>query len=453
MKVEGLSLASLKNQFPKLSNTSGYFWQITDPHLDSEYVVGSVANCGQLVCCRKNSPRTNGTVQYAERFGTYAPCDVPLETFVSALEFIKNFPVEGDFVFYGGDNLVHDDWNYSKEYNLNYAILVANALRVTLQGSRYQNRVIPAIGNHDLAPINMYPLDPKMNEWYLHPVGDAFQFSFSSFPDGDAALASFKTSGYFTLLIEPGFRAVVLNTQFQNPLNFWLLSTPDRDPGKQLAWLDQVLGKAQQANEKVVILGHIPPGIDTGDFMEESTGNYNDDFSNLVAKYSSILVGQFYGHTHNDHFKLFQDPKTNAPTGVAWVTPAITQWLYHNPAFRLIQYNKKTLELENLYTFTANLTDAKDKLTWTLEYDALTGYGIPDLSPQTMTGLLYNKLNAVESYWNKFALRFTGGYPYHGLCSFHEECKTKRICAMGNMQYSGYDKCIKAAGSNSKRGV
>ena len=42
------------------------------------------------------------TVQYAERFGTYAPCDVPLETFVSALEFIKNFPVEGDFVFYGG---------------------------------------------------------------------------------------------------------------------------------------------------------------------------------------------------------------------------------------------------------------------------------------------------------------------------------------------------------------
>lgn len=60
MKVEGLSLASLKNQFPKLSNTSGYFWQITDPHLDSEYVVGSVANCGQLVCCRKNSPRTNG---------------------------------------------------------------------------------------------------------------------------------------------------------------------------------------------------------------------------------------------------------------------------------------------------------------------------------------------------------------------------------------------------------
>lgn len=187
--------------------------------------------------------------------------------------------------------------------------------------------------------------------------------------------------------------------------------------------------------------------------MEESTGNYNDDFSNLVAKYSSILVGQFYGHTHNDHFKLFQDPKTNAPTGVAWVTPAITQWLYHNPAFRLIQYNKKTLELENLYTFTANLTDAKDKLTWTLEYDALTGYGIPDLSPQTMTGLLYNKLNAVESYWNKFALRFTGGYPYHGLCSFHEECKTKRICAMGNMQYSGYDKCIKAAGSNSKRGV
>ena len=344
--------------------------------------------------------------------------------------------------------MAHDDWNYNQEYNLNYGLLVANALRSGLSGSKFQNRIIPSMGNHDMAPINLTPLDPSKNAWYLHPVGDAFQFSFNSFPDGPAALNSFKEMGYYTVLLEPGFRAVVINTQFCNPLNFWLLSTTDKDPGQQLAWLNTTLAAAQAANEKVVILGHIPPGISTSSSLEESTGEFNLGMSKIVERYSSILVGQFYGHTHNDHLKVFKDVATSTkPTGVAYITPAVTQWEEHNPSFRLVQYNKQTFQLENIFTFVANLTKANldGKITWSMEYDFINGYGLTDLSPASINGLIFNQLNPVKEQWDKFALRFGAGYPKN-VCHFDKPCKLKKICAMGNVLYSGYDICIKSNG-------
>ena len=85
----------------KQQTDSAFFWHVTDPHLDAEYAPGSNINCGQLVCCRKSSPVTN-TSSPAGRFGAYGPCDGPLETFVSALNFMKNYPIEAEFLFYGG---------------------------------------------------------------------------------------------------------------------------------------------------------------------------------------------------------------------------------------------------------------------------------------------------------------------------------------------------------------
>jgi len=300
-------------------------------------------------------------------------------------------------------------------------------------------------GNHDLAPINMYPvLDPSKNAWYLNPVGEAFKFTFSNSQEGDAALALFKKLGYYTVPISPGFRLVFINTQFQNPLNFWLVSTPDTDPGQQLAWLEDVLGKAQNAGEKVLILGHIPPGIDTSDSMETSTGDYNAGLVKIVDRFNATIVGQFYGHTHTDHFKIFKDAATNTkPTGVAYVSPAITQWENHNPGFRLVQYNKKTFELENFFTFTTNLTtdNLAGAVSWNVEYDAIGGYGISDMSPNSWNNLLVNQLNTVESMWNKFAQRFTAGFD-RSVCSFKQKCKVMKICAMGNILYDGYGKCI-----------
>lgn len=66
------------------------------------------------------------------------------------------------------------------------------------------------------------------------------------------------SGGYYTVKIKPGFRVISLNTNYCTRLNPWTLYDPV-DPGNQLKWLVKELHSAELANEKVHILGHIPP--------------------------------------------------------------------------------------------------------------------------------------------------------------------------------------------------
>ena len=57
-----------------------------------------------------------------------------------------------------------------------------------------------------------------------------------------------------------GLRVVSVNTNFCNNMNFWLLINFD-DPQKHLHWLYRQLHKAEVNKEKVMIIGHIAPGL------------------------------------------------------------------------------------------------------------------------------------------------------------------------------------------------
>jgi len=59
--------------------------QISDPHLDIKYKAGSTVDCGMSFCCREESETGQGSTK-AGKFGTLdGRCDIPPETFVSAL--------------------------------------------------------------------------------------------------------------------------------------------------------------------------------------------------------------------------------------------------------------------------------------------------------------------------------------------------------------------------------
>ena len=50
---------------------------------------------------------------------------------------------------------------------------------------------------------------------------------------------------------------------------------------------------------QVHILGHIPPG------HVDCVRVWSANFNAIVGRYSHIIAGQFYGHTHLDEFQLF----------------------------------------------------------------------------------------------------------------------------------------------------
>ena len=68
----------------------------------------------------------------------------------------------------------------------------------------------------------------------------------------------------------------------------------------------------------------------------ETYGPWGREFAKLVDRFEGTIVAQFYGHTHNDEFKVFYDRETNArPINIAYVSPSVTTWKNMNPSYRI----------------------------------------------------------------------------------------------------------------------
>lgn len=74
------------------------------------------------------------------------------------------------------------------------------------------------------------------------------------------------------------------------------------DPMSQLQWLINELQMAEAANEKVHIIGHIPPG------SEDCLKTWSHNYYEIVARYENTIAAQFFGHTHHDEIEVFYDP-------------------------------------------------------------------------------------------------------------------------------------------------
>lgn len=53
------------------------------------------------------------------------------------------------------------------------------------------------------------------------------------------------------------------------------------------------------------------------------------------CRYSNIITGQFFGHTHYDQYDLFYDPVTSRPVSVGYISPAVTTYREMNPSYRI----------------------------------------------------------------------------------------------------------------------
>lgn len=87
----------------------------------------------------------------------------------------------------------------------------------------------------------------------------------------------------------------------------------DEDAHKQWRWLERVLYKFQKNKETVYLVGHVAPGHDERQmgFLQPAhkayTNYHNLKYLEIVRNYSSIIVGQFFGHWHSDSFRLMFD--------------------------------------------------------------------------------------------------------------------------------------------------
>ena len=279
------------------------------------------------MCCRTDVNASKNGSFPAGYWGSNAECDVPIRTFNLFLDQIKNEDL--DFVIWTGDNTAHDIWKQSQSYNLNFTVLLTDLMK-----AKFKVPVIPALGNHESYPVNVYEWG-KGNSIELNDgVAEAWRDWI-----GPEAAKVLKETGYFSTVLEKfNLKVIALNTQAGNDENWVLMKNPT-DPGQHLEWLRKELLASEKSNQLVYIIGHIPP--------QDNVDEWGSRFNLLIERFNYIIRGQFYGHTHNDHLALFtaSNDTTRKIINNYLVAPSFTTSTDRNPRYRILKVDRDTMRV------------------------------------------------------------------------------------------------------------
>jgi len=174
---------------------------------------------------------------------------------------------------------------------------------------------------------------------------------------------------------------------------------------KQLNWLVQQLEIARETGRKVYLVAHIEPGAD------ELSQTFSYFISNMTDQYQDEIVASFWGHTHNNEFRLFFKEDEIIPTHVAYIAAAMKPGPANMPGFRIYEYNRQSNELLDFYQYFLNLTDVilGGKIEYQFLYSAKQSYGLTDLSAKSWNEMLHEMKNNRTNLVNLYSSHFFNG--------------------------------------------
>ncbi|CAJ0607377.1 unnamed protein product, partial [Cylicocyclus nassatus] len=333
--------------------------QLSDLHVDFEYVPGSEADCDLPVCCRQETHPSKA----AGYWGTAGKCDIPYRTFQNMLQHI-NATHEIDYIMMSGDFINHFDWSYSVETHV-------AALKNLSSLIRHYFPATPtywAIGNHEGVPVNSFA--PHFVDERFWPIWLYEEFEKMSSPwlTSDASKAVLYRGSYAVQVTE-GLRLISLNSGFCETTNFFLYLNQS-DPDGTMTWFVAELFKAEIAGDSVHVLSHIPPG--DGECLEGWSRNYY----RIVQRFANTITGQFFGHVHTDYFTVFYEDMhdtSSTPIGVLYATPSATTFANLNPAYRIYEVDYtdrfKVADIKNYYADVSKANETHPP-NWKMMYSA-----------------------------------------------------------------------------------
>ncbi|KAF9352129.1 hypothetical protein BGX26_010003 [Mortierella sp. AD094] len=424
---------------------------LSDWHVDEEYVPGAEAACNRPLCCRKydNSPLT--PTRAASSWGDYN-CDSPVKLTKDLLgQVVKVANVS--FAIMTGDVPPHDVWLETKD------------TAMAIEGHAYESmatlstKVYPTVGNHETAPASMFPTSTSGgdNSWLYASLSDEW----SRWLPSDA-VNSVKNYGAYSASPAPGLRIISLNTNFCYRVNVYLyVNTKDYDPNGEINWLVTQLQAAEDAGERVWIIGHVPPS------KPDCLQNWSALYYQAIQRYSPHVVAeQFFGHTHFDEFALYYGPGAKSSQNAistAWIGPSVTPYTNINPGFRVYKADSKSWNIFDSQTYIANLDQATSWDTadsspnWHLEYSARQTYGalvpIADNAPlsaswwHNVTAVFEKNDAAFQQYWT-FRGKSANLLP---ACAAGSTCPAEMICDMRAGRSS--DSCTDVKLGGRKRSI
>ena len=162
------------------------------------FQIGSSTDCGKFICCSSDDPPPKDASRVAGIYGDYH-CDLPLNTLKLLLKHAKETHPEIKYILLTGDYPAHDVWRQDRMHNLNSATAIVN----TITEHFMFTPVYPAIGNHEIFPVNMFPAEDEPiplaydPAWLYDNLADLYQHWL---PDQNQQ-RTLRDSGYYSVRI------------------------------------------------------------------------------------------------------------------------------------------------------------------------------------------------------------------------------------------------------------
>jgi sphingomyelin phosphodiesterase acid-like 3 len=231
----------------------------------------------------------------------------------------------------------------------------------------------------------------------------------------------------------------------------------------QLAWLARQLAKARAHQQKIWVMGHIPPGVDLHATVRRMAGVCSgqppkmflssEKLANLLAGYGDVVELAIFAHTHMDEMRLLRpesggrnsssasDVEAKSAKGVAVkMVPSISPINGNNPSFALAQVDPATTALVDYKVFTASNQTGVDEV-WKEEYDFARSFHEPVYSASSADELIRGfaadpgaKTAASQNYIQDFST----GYLSPVIQAFWPQY----VCTLSNLSAPAFRACV-----------
>ena len=338
--------------------------QLTDIHLDIQYIENGAVFCDEPVCCR--TPASTYARIKSGKFGYLARCDCSPALLDSFMD--KAYELQPDFIIWTGDNSPHNSKNSSQDDNYEATIIVKNKLD---EKFNFSIPIYPALGNHEKYPSDLYRTS---EEDLLQNYAEIFKDYFYE----EQAYESFRKYGYYSEKYkDTNLRIVVLNCLICDTWNFYIIGGRHQMAKDEFIWLENLLRQAEKNGEYVYIIDHFP--INSSFQLTECAQRLRA----LMDRFDYIIRGYFSGHTHLDDIspvRTYFEPKPII--NINYIAPPLTTYPGRNPSFRQFIIDSNTKNVIDYEQYRLNITEANLNgiANWYITYKATEMFNVTDLT-------------------------------------------------------------------------
>jgi sphingomyelin phosphodiesterase acid-like 3 len=324
--------------------------------------------------------------------------DTPYVLWQSSLMAIRADAARARFITLSGDLLAHSfDCKFqtllptaTPAQFLAFTEKTVRTIVTTLRAALPGVPLYIAMGNND-SGCGDYQLDAA-HDAFLALVAKVVAEALPA-TDRAAVLSDFAAGGYYSVPLAaiPHTRLLVLDNLFFSAKYSTCSGQPNTPPASaQLAWLAEQISAARQHNERVWVMGHIPPGVNLYATVRNSANVCagakpqmflaDESLAELLAQNADVVRLALFGHTHFDEMRLLTVEssltKASAQTSLGVplkIVASITPINGNRPTFTLASIDPATATLADYTVFMAsNLSGVAAK--WAPEYTYSTTY-------------------------------------------------------------------------------